>query len=197
VFSTFSADVPQVYLDIDRKRAELFGVSPAAIFATLQAHLGSAYVDDFNMFSRVYQVRIQDELGFRSRVEDVQRLHVRGRAGELVPLRSIVTPTTSFGPNAISRYNLFPAASIDGQASAGTSTGQAIATMEQLAHATLPDGFSFEWTGLALQERQAGNQTLIALVMPAHRSRRYSSTNRRCFGVKADMGASGVITSKA
>ena len=165
VFSTFSADVPQVYLDIDRKRAELFGISPAAIFTTLQAHLGSAYVDDFNIFSRVYQVRIQDEPEFRSRLEDIQRLHVRGRAGELVPLRSIILPATSFGPNAISRYNLFPSASITGQASAGLSTGQAIARMEEIAHATLPDGVSFEWTGLALQERQAGNQTMIALVM--------------------------------
>lgn len=165
VFSTFSADVPQVYLDIDRKRAELFGVSPAAIFATLQAQLGSSYVGDFNIFSRVYQVRIQSEPNFRSRAEDIERLHVRSQTGELVPLRSIVTTTTSFGPSAINRYNLFPAASINGQAAAGTSSGQAIAAMENLANLTLPEGFGFEWTGLALQERQAGYQTLIILVM--------------------------------
>lgn len=165
VFSTFSADVPQVYLDIDRKRAELLGVSPATVFATLQAHLGSAYVGDFNIFSRVYQVRIQDEANFRGQVEDIQRLHVRSQTGQLVPMRSIVTTSTSFGPSAISRYNLFPAASINGQASAGASTGQAIATMENLANASLPEGFSFEWTGLALQEREAGHQTLVILVM--------------------------------
>jgi hydrophobe/amphiphile efflux-1 (HAE1) family protein len=165
VFSTFTADVPQVYLDIDRKRAELLGVSPAAIFATLQAHLGSAYVDDFNIFSRVYQVRIQDEPEFRGRVEDIQRLHVRSQSGGLVPLQSLVTISTSFGPNAISRYNLFPAASVNGQAAPGTSTGQALATMETVAQETLPAGFGFEWTGLALQERQAGNQTMIVLLM--------------------------------
>jgi len=165
VFGTFTADVPQVYLDIDRKRAELLGVSPAAIFETLQAHLGSAYVDDFNILSRVYQVRIQDEPGFRGQVEDIRRLHVRGGNGELVPLRSIVTLSTSFGPNTISRYNLFPAASVIGQAAPGTSTGQALATMETMARETLPDGFGFEWTGLALQERLAGNQTIIILIL--------------------------------
>ena len=165
VFGTFSADVPQVYLDIDRKRAELLGVSPAAIFQTLQAHLGSAYVDDFNILSRVYQVRVQDEPAFRGQVDDIQRLHVRGQHGDLVPLQSIVTPSTSFGPNAIGRYNLFPAAAVNGQAAAGTSTGQALATMEALARQTLPDGFGFEWTGLALQERLAGHQTVIILAL--------------------------------
>ncbi|MCB8822017.1 efflux RND transporter permease subunit [Microvirga rosea] len=165
VFSTFTADVPQVFLDIDRKRAELLGVSPAAIFATLQAHLGSAYVDDFNIFSRIYQVRIQDEPAFRSRADDILRLHVRSQTGEFVPLQSLVTVSTSFGPNTISRYNLFPAASVNGQAAPGTSTGQALIAMESLAHESLPDGFGFEWTGLALQERQAGNQTAVVLVM--------------------------------
>jgi hydrophobe/amphiphile efflux-1 (HAE1) family protein len=165
VFSTFTADVPQVYLDVDRRRAELLGVSPAAIFAALQAHLGSAYVDDFNILSRVYQVRIQDEPEFRSRVEDIQRLHVRGQDGDLVPLQSIVTPSTSFGPSTISRYNLFPAASVNGQAASGTSSGQALAAMEVLAHDNLPGGFGFEWTGLAFQERLAGNQTAIILAM--------------------------------
>ena len=165
VFTTFSADVPQIYLDIDRKRADLFGLSPANIFAALQAHLGSAYVDDFNIFSRVYQVRIQDESEFRNRVDDILRLHVRNAAGDLVPLRSIVTPTTSFGPNAINRYNLFPAASINGQPSPGTSTGQALSIMANLARATLPNNFNFEWTGLALQESQAGNQTIIVFIM--------------------------------
>ncbi|MFD2140595.1 efflux RND transporter permease subunit [Ancylobacter oerskovii] len=165
VFGTFSADVPQIYLDIDRQRAELAGVSPEAIFRTLQAHLGSAYVDDFNILSRVYQVRIQDEPNFRGRVEDIQRLHVRSVNGDLVPLQSIVVPSTTFGPNAINRYNLFPAASVNGQAAPGTSTGQAIAAMEGLARESLPDGFGFEWTGLSLQERLAGNQTVIILLM--------------------------------
>lgn len=165
VFSTFTADVPQIYLDIDRKRAEVLGVSPSTIFTTMQAHFGSSYVDDFNIFSRVFQVRIQDEPQFRSQVEDVQRMHVRSQNGALVSLQTIAKPSTSFGPNAISRYNLFPAAAVNGQAAPGTSTGQALIAMERLAQQSLPDGFGFEWTGLALQERQAGNQTAIILIV--------------------------------
>jgi multidrug efflux pump subunit AcrB len=165
VFSTFTADVPQIFLDIDRKRAELLGVSPAAIFQAMQAHLGSSYVDDFNIFSRVFQVRIQDEPAFRNQLADIRRLHVRSQNGELVPLQSLVTLSTVFGPNTISRYNLFPAASINGQAAPGFSTGQALAAMENVAQQNLPAGYGFEWTGLALQERQAGGQTLVIFGM--------------------------------
>ncbi|MFC5066543.1 efflux RND transporter permease subunit [Flaviflagellibacter deserti] len=165
IFSTFTADVPQVYLGVDRKRAELLGISAGTIFQTMQAHLGSLYVDDFNIFSRVFQVRIQDEPQFRSRVEDIQRLHVRSQTGSLVPLQSIVTTSTSFGPNTISRYNLFPAVAVNGQAAPGNSTGQALAAMETVAQENLPDGFGFEWTGLALQERRAGSQTVTILAM--------------------------------
>jgi len=165
VFSTFSADVPQLYLDIDRKRTELYGVSPAMIFATLQAHLGSSYVDDFNIFSRVFQVRIQDEPEFRTRIEDIQRLRVRSQNGSLVPLQALVSISTVYGPGSINRYNLFPSAAINGQASAGTSTGEALVAMETLAAEKLPPGFGFEWTGLALQEKQAGGQTALILLM--------------------------------
>jgi hydrophobe/amphiphile efflux-1 (HAE1) family protein len=165
VFSTFTADVPQIFLDIDRKRAELLGVSPAAIFQAMQAHLGSSYVDDFNIFSRVFQVRIQDEPAFRNQLADIRRLHVRSQNGELVPLQSLVTLSTVFGPNTISRYNLFPAASINGQAAPGFSTGQALAAMENVPQQNLPAGYGFEWTGLALQERQAGGQTLVIFGM--------------------------------
>lgn len=165
VFSTFSADTPQIYLDIDRKRAELFGVSPATIFSTLQSHLGSSYVDDFNIFSRVYQVRIQDEPSFRTRVEDIQRLRVRSQSGNLVPLQGLLSISTIYGPNSVNRYNLFPSAAINGQAAAGSSTGEALSAMETLAAEKLPPGFGYEWTGLALQEKQAGNQTAIILIM--------------------------------
>jgi hydrophobe/amphiphile efflux-1 (HAE1) family protein len=164
-FSTFTANVPRVYLDIDRRMAEILGVSPDAIFETMQAHLGSTYVDDFNIFSRVFQVQIQDEPQFRTQIEDIRRLHVRSAGGELVPLRSIVTLSTSFGPNTITRYNLYPAASITGQAAPGTSSSQALAAMEALAQRSLPDGFGFEWTGLSFQESQATGQTAVILLM--------------------------------
>jgi hydrophobe/amphiphile efflux-1 (HAE1) family protein len=165
VFSTFTADVPQIFLEIDRHRDNLLGVTPAAIFETLGAHLGSAYVDDFNILSRVFQVRIQDEAAFRASVADIERLHVRSSTGELVPLRTLVVPNAVFGPNAIARYNLFPAVSINGQAAPGTSSGVALQRMEALASETLPDGFGFEWTGLALQERQAGAETVLIILI--------------------------------
>ncbi|MDI6025904.1 multidrug efflux RND transporter permease subunit [Corticibacterium sp. UT-5YL-CI-8] len=165
VFSTFSADVPRLFLSIDRNRAELLGVSSATIFRTLQAHLGSAYVDDFNIFSRIYQVRLQDEPRFRSRIEDIQRLHVRNQNGAMIPLQGLLSVSTIQGSSAINRYNLFPSAAINGQAAVGTSTGQALENMEAIASELLPSGFGFEWTGLALQEIQAGNQTAVLLAM--------------------------------
>ncbi len=165
VFSTFSADVPQLFLDIDRNRAQLYGVSPAAIFGAAQAQLGSSFVDDFNLSSRVFQVRVQNEANFRSRTEDVLRLRVRADSGALVPLQSVASVSTVHGPNAINRYNLFPAASINGQAGPGISTGAALTAMETLAEDTLPPGFGYEWTGMALQEQQAGAQTAIILLM--------------------------------
>ncbi|WNV12824.1 multidrug efflux RND transporter permease subunit [Tardiphaga sp. 709] len=165
VFSTFTADIPQIYLDVDRKKAELLGVSPGSIFATMQAHLGSSYVDDFNIFSRVFQVRLQDEPEFRSRSQDIERLHVRSQSGDLVSLQAIATLTTTTGPNAVNRYNLFPAASINGQAAPGTSSSQSIDRMQALAGRALPDGFGFEWTGLAFHEHAAAGQTLTVLMM--------------------------------
>lgn len=164
VFSTFSADVPQLYLDIDRERAELLNVSPATIFSTLQAHLGSAYVDDFNILSRVFQIRIQDEPGFRNQIGDIQRLRVRSATGDLVPLQGLLSISTVYGPNAINRYNLFPSVSINGQAGPGTSSGAALNTMQALAEEVLPAGFGYEWTGLALQEKQSGGETVMILI---------------------------------
>ncbi|RAI58107.1 efflux RND transporter permease subunit [Roseicella frigidaeris] len=165
VFSTFRADTPQIYLRIDRRRAELLNLQPDAIFQALQAHLGSAYVDDFNYQDRVFQVRIQDEPRFRGRAADIERLHVRNGTGELVPLRTVLAASSVLGANAINRYNLFPAVAINGQAAAGTSSGAALDRMETLARESLPAGFGFEWTGLALQERQAGAETILIIIV--------------------------------
>jgi multidrug efflux pump subunit AcrB len=117
------------------------------------------------MLGRVFQVRIQDEAQFRNDVGDISRLHVRSSNGQLVPLQSVAHLSTVFGPNSVSRYNLFPAVSINGQAAPGASTGQALQTMEQVAQRTLPPGYAFEWTGLALQERQSGGQLIVVFAM--------------------------------
>lgn len=163
LFSTFTADVPHAFLDLDRARAELFKVPPGDVFQALQAHLGSQYVDDFSYLNRVFQVRVQDEPQFRNDTGDIERLHVRSRGGELLPIQAIAKVTTTFGPSSIGRYNLFPSATINGQAAPGTSTGAALAAMEELASQRLPSGYGYAWTGLALQERQASGQLFIVI----------------------------------
>ena len=162
VFSTYTADVPQLFIDIDRDKAEALGLSVADIFETLQANLGSLYVNDFNLFGRVYRVIVQAEAPFRSTVADVSRLHVRNAAGEMVPLRTLVDISPVLGPQAVRRYNLFAAANVSGSPAVGRSSGEAIAAVEALADRTLPDGYAIEWTGTTYQEiKAAGTAALI------------------------------------
>ncbi len=155
VFSTYTASVPQLFIDIDRDKAEALGISVADIFQTLQANLGSLYVNDFNLFGRVYRVMVQAEAADRSTVEDVSRLHVRTASGEMVPLRTLVDISPILGPQAVRRYNLFTAANVSGSPAPGGSSGAAIAAVEALAEKTLPDGYAIEWTGTTYQEIQA------------------------------------------
>jgi hydrophobe/amphiphile efflux-1 (HAE1) family protein len=162
VFSTYTADVPQLFIDIDRDKAEALGLSVADIFETLQANLGSLYVNDFNLFGRVYRVIVQAEAPFRSTVADVSRLHVRNAAGEMVPLRTLVNISPVLGPQAVRRYNLFAAANVSGSPASGRSSGEAIAAVETLAETTLPDGYAIEWTGTTYQEiKAAGTAAMI------------------------------------
>jgi hydrophobe/amphiphile efflux-1 (HAE1) family protein len=160
-FTTFTASVPQIFVDVDRTKTELLGIPVSDVFAAMQAHLGSLYVNDFSLYSRVYQVKVQDAAEFRTRIDDIDRLYVRSAAGDMVPLRSLVTISTVLGPQAITRYNLSPSVAVNGSAASGQSSGQALRAMEELASTQLPQGFGFEWTGLSLQELQAGGQTLM------------------------------------
>ena len=152
VFSAYSADVPQLFLDVDREKAEVLGVSLVEIFATLQANLGSTYVNDFNLFGQVYRVLIQAEPRFRERLDDLNRLYVRNAQGSMVPLRSLVRVEPTLGPLSIKRYNQFQSALVSGTPAEGISTGQAIAAMERAAAEALPDGYRIAWTGTAQQE---------------------------------------------
>jgi multidrug efflux pump len=160
-FTTFTASVPQVFVDVDRTKAELLGVPVGSIFAAMQAHLGSVYVNDFNLYSRVYQVKVQDAAEFRDRVDQIDQLYVRSATGDMVPLRSLVTLSTVLGPQAVNRYNLFPSVTVNGSPAQGRSSGEALRAMASTANAHLPEGFGFEWSGLSLQELQAGEQTTI------------------------------------
>ena len=165
VFSTYSADVPQLFLDVDRDKAEALGIQISEIFAALQANLGSLYVNDFNLFGRVYRVILQAEARDRATIEDIGRLHLRSASGEMVPLRTLVEVKPSLGAESITRYNLFRAAGISGAATPGHSSGQAIAAMEEVAGQVLPEGYAFEWSGTTYQENKAGGQTAFIFLL--------------------------------
>ena len=161
-FSTYAADTPQLYLDIDRDKAQVMGVRIADIFAALQSTLGGYYVNDFNLFGRTWQVKIQAEAPARANVEDIYDIYVRNSAGEMVPLRALAQVRLVLGPQAITRYNGFRAATINGSAAPSYSSGEALAAMERIS-ANLPAGYGFEWTGTSLQEIEAAGQTGIVL----------------------------------
>ena len=163
VFSTFAADTPQIYLDIDRDKAQVLGVKIDDIFNALQSTLGGYYVNDFNLFGRTWQVNVQAETPFRKSVDDIYRIYVRNAAGTMVPMRALAQAKLVQGSQAIVRYNGFRGAIINGAAKPGYSSGEALAAMERLSARTLPAGYSYEWTGTALQERAAGGQTPIVL----------------------------------
>ena len=161
VFTTFRASTPQLYADIDRVKVEKLGVPLGSVFDTLEVFLGSVYVNDFNAFGRTFQVRAQAEGRFRSQPHDIARLRTRNSDGGMVPLGSVVDLEWRSAPDRIVRYNMFPAAEVNGDAAPGTGLGSAMAAMERLATAALPRGFGFEWTDIAYQARLAGNTALF------------------------------------
>ena len=161
LMASFDVNAPQLQLDVDRVRAKAQGVPLASIYETLQVHLGSLYVNDFNRNGRTYQVNVQADAPFRANAEDVARLQVRNAAGEMVPLGSLVRVTPTAGPDRIGRYNGYLAADASGGPAPGHSTGQAMAALERIAKDVLPAGMAVEWTELAYQERLAGNAGLL------------------------------------
>ncbi|MCE1185464.1 efflux RND transporter permease subunit [Zoogloea sp.] len=157
MFSSYQINVPQVDVDLDRTKAKQLGVSVTDVFDTLQIYLGSQYVNDFNRFGRVYQVRAQADAPFRAHPEDIGQLKVRNAAGEMVPLSSLIQVKQSHGPEMVVRYNGYTAADINGGPAPGYSSAQAEAAAERVAAATLPRGVKFEWTDLTYQKILAGN----------------------------------------
>jgi len=162
VFTLFENQTPQVYLEIDRTRVELLGINVPDVFNTLQTYIGSLYVNDFNLFGRTFRVQAQAASPYRLDPQDVLNLRVRNSAGNTVPLGSFTTVRDIAGPFRVPRYNIYPAAELDGQAAPGYSQGQAIEIMEGLAKQVLPEGFKFEWTTLAFQEIRAGSTAAFA-----------------------------------
>jgi HAE1 family hydrophobic/amphiphilic exporter-1 len=165
-FTTFRAGVPQVYLRIDREKAEKMGVKMNDVHAALQANLGSVYVNDFNKFGRVFQVRVQSDANFRADTSVIMRLEVPGRTEDgqtkRVPLGSILEAEPTVGPQAIMRYNLYPMAQLQGTANPGVSSGEAMKAMEDAAKDVLPRTMGYDWTGTAFQEKRTSNETWFA-----------------------------------
>lgn len=159
-FSFFKANVPQIQVDVDREKAKIHGVAISDIFQTLQAYMGSVYVNDVNLFGRTYQVNLQAEESFRADSSQIDRLKVRNRDGEMVPLASFVEISHTSGPDTVTRYNNYPAADINSGPAPGYSSGQAEAAITRILEQSLPNGMAFEWTDLTYQQILAGDTTL-------------------------------------
>ena len=165
VFSTFAANTPSLFLDVDRDKAQALGIRISDIFTALQTTLGGFYVNDFNIYGRSWQVNIQGEARDRDDIPDLWRIHVRSSRGEMVPLRSIAEIRIVLGPQTINRYNNVRSVSISGAPAPGISSGDALAAMEALSDRVLPQGYAYEWTGTAFQEKQASGQTGMILAL--------------------------------
>ena len=163
-FTTFSANTPQLYLNIDRDRLQTLGVSVSDLFTTLQGTFGSLYVNDFNLFGRTWQVNMQAAQIDRKAVADIDKLHVRNRNGEMVPVAAFTTAEYILGPQSIIRYNNYRSVTLNGGPAPGVASGVALAAMEEISQRVLPPGFDYEWTGTALQEKEAAGQTTVILL---------------------------------
>ena len=158
VYSTFRADVPQIYLDVDRDKAKKLNVPLSEIFTTLQAQLGSLYVNDFDKFGRIYRVYVQADQPFRAEPDDVFQLYARSGSGEMVPLSTLISTSPVLGPESLTRFNMFRSATVSGSAAAGYSSGEAIKAMEEVSARVLPPSFGYQWSGITAQEIKAGAQ---------------------------------------
>ena len=161
VFTLLNTGSPSVYADIDRVKAEKVGLTPSDVFATLQVYLGSQYVNDFNFLSRTYQVIVQADGRFRRDTHDLTRLKARNTAGEMVPIGTVADLRNTTNPYRVPRYDLYPAAEVQGVAASGVATGTALHRMEELARQVLPPGIGFEWTEIAFQQEQKGTPTVL------------------------------------
>lgn len=176
LISTFNVRSPQLFLDIDKTKAESLNIPLNNVFSTLQTYLGSSFVNLFNKFNQVFQVYVQADAPFRTQPEDIKSLYVRNGQGEMVPIGTLLEVKRTVGSELVARYNLYPAAQIYGAAAPGFSSGQALNLMEQVSNKTLPKGIGFDWMATSYQEKQVGNQayfiyalsiTLVFMVLAA------------------------------
>ena len=164
-YTTFRANVPQVFVDLDREKAKTLNVAISEVFQTLQAYMGSYYVNDFNLFGRVYRVMIQAEGDYRNTVDDLAALYVRSTTGEMVPLGTLIDVENVLGPTLLTRFNMFRAATVTAVPAPGLSSGDAIGTLQAQAATALPPGYAYEWTGIAQQQLATGGLVQVILGM--------------------------------
>lgn len=164
-YSTFSADVPGFFLNIDRVSAQRLAVPVSTIFNTLQTQLGSAYVNNFNIMGQVYQVNVAADQQYRRTAEDILNLYVRSSTGAMVPVRALASVETRLQPTLLTRYNQFTTAAVNGQPAAGISSGEAMQALADIAATSLPQGYAFEWSGLSYQEALASSQTIVIFAL--------------------------------
>lgn len=165
VFSTYGANAPSVFLDIDREKAQSLGITLNDVFTTLQTTLGGYFINNFNLFGRTWQVNLQAEAADRRDISSLWKIYIRNSKGEMVPLQSIATARTVTGPQVITRYNNYRSVTINGSPAPGVASGTALDAMAEVSAKTLPPGYAFEWTGTAYQEQAASGQTIIVLGM--------------------------------
>ena len=163
--SSLKSDIPQIYFDVDRDKAKLAGVPMAEIFSTMKAYTGSVYVNDFNLFNRVYRVYIQAEADYRQSQNNINLFYVRGANKVMIPLTSLGNTSYTTGPGSITRFNMFNSTVIRGQAAQGYSSGEATEIMEEIVDTHLPKNIEVEWSGLSFQEKKAGGKTAMVLAL--------------------------------
>ena len=163
--SSLQSEIPQLYFDVDRDQVKFAGVPLSDVFSTMKAYTGSVYVNDFNMFNRIYRVYIQAEASYRKHKDNLNLFFVRGTDGAMIPLTALGTASYTTGPGSIKRFNMFTTSIIRGDAAEGYSSGQAMNAIEEVAREHLPDNIGVEWSGLSYQEKQAGGQTGLVLAL--------------------------------
>lgn len=163
--SSMQGDIPQLYFDVDRDKAQLLGVSMSDVFSTMKAFTGSIYVNDFNLFNRIYRVYVQAEAPYRANRDNLNLFFVRGADGAMIPVTALGTTDYTTGPGTIKRFNMFTAATISGEAAHGYSSGQAMDALERIVAEHLPDGIGIEWSGLSYQEKHVSGQTGLVLAL--------------------------------
>jgi HAE1 family hydrophobic/amphiphilic exporter-1 len=165
--NSFHVSVPQLYIDVDRVKVQTLDVPLSTVFDTLQTCLGSTYVNDFNLYGRTFRVIAQAEPELRSSVEDINRLEVRNRSGQMIPIRTLATIRDTAGPQSVTRYNMYPATTITGNSKPGFSSGQALERVRQLLDEQLPPTMGYEWSGMSLQEIESGGKTVYIFLLAA------------------------------